>query len=63
MDKRTGRDQWVNARMRKLLSNNLAYSQASVALENNFCPKCKKHHMVHDNAVCTMRFEEEEACV
>jgi hypothetical protein len=62
----SGNSEWVNVRMHKLISNafnNLEYSRASAALESNFCPECKKHHMVHDNKVCTMRFEEEEACV
>lgn len=58
MDKRTGRDQWINARMRKLLAD-------------DFCPACGKHNVLHDDKKCTMRFvkeigsriaEEETAC-
>jgi len=45
------RDNWTNERMRKLLAD-------------NFCPKCTKHRMLHDNEKCSMRFiKEEETCV
>ena len=58
MDKRTGRDQWINARMRKLLAE-------------DFCPACGKHNVLHNDKQCTMRYvketgkriaEEELAC-
>jgi hypothetical protein len=47
MDKRTGRDQWINARMRKLLAE-------------DFCPTCGKHKVLHDDKKCTMRFVKED---
>lgn len=43
---------WTNARMRKLLAD-------------DFCPKCGKHAVLHDDKKCDMRFvkyEEVEAC-
>ena len=53
-DRRTGRDQWVNARMKKLLAE-------------DYCPACGKHNVLHNDKKCTMRYTkqetEEEACV
>ena len=53
-DRRTGRDQWINARMKKLLSE-------------DYCPACGKHNVLHNDKNCTMRYTkqetEEEACV
>ena len=56
------RDEWINTRMRRLLHNDLEYSQANAVYTDHFCPKCKTHRMVHDDKVCTMRYEE-ELCV
>ena len=45
------RDNWTNTRMRALLAD-------------DFCPKCTKHRMLHDDKLCSMRFViEEESCV
>jgi len=50
MDKRTGRDQWINARMKKLLAD-------------AFCPACGRHNVLHDDKKCAMRYTKEESNV
>ena len=47
MDKRTGRDQWINARMKKLLAD-------------DFCPACGKHNVLHDEKKCNLSYVKEE---
>ena len=47
MDRRTGRDQWINIRMRKLLAD-------------AFCPACGKHNVLHDDKKCNLRYVKEE---
>jgi hypothetical protein len=46
-DRRTGRDQWINARMKKLLSE-------------DYCPACGKHNVLHNDKNCTMRYTKQE---
>jgi len=48
MDKRTGRDQWINARMKKLLAD-------------AFCPACGRHNVLHNDKKCAMRYTKEES--
>jgi hypothetical protein len=50
---------WINTRMKQVLLNDLDYSKANARLESNYCPKCAKHQMVHDDNACDMRYEEE----
>lgn len=48
--------------MRRLLHNDLEYSQANAVYTDHFCPECKKHRMVHDDSACTMRYEGDLLC-
>ena len=50
---------WANTRMRQVLLNDVGYTYANARLKSNYCPKCTKHRMVHDDNACNMRYEEE----
>ena len=50
---------WANTRMRQVLLNDVGYTYANARLKSNYCPKCTKHRMVHDDNTCNMRYEEE----
>ena len=53
MDRRTGREDWINVRMAKVVAR-------------PFCPKCHLFLDEHNNKVCDMRYvpdPEEELCV
>ena len=39
-------NKWTNNRMRKLLAG-------------EYCPRCDRHHVLHDDEHCHMRWEKE----
>ena len=47
---------WANTRMRQVLLNDVGYTYANARLKSNYCPKCTKHRMVHDDNACNMRY-------
>ena len=54
IDEELKNENWVNVRMKKLLAGAPAPKWADA-----FCCVCRKHHTRHDDAKCSMRYEEE----
>jgi len=47
-------ENWVNTRMKRVVAEIPAQKW-----HENFCPECKVHATRHNDAKCSMRYEEE----
>ena len=58
MDKRTGRDQWINARVQLRFPWRCRMKKL---LADAFCPACGRHNVLYDDKKCAMRYTKEES--